>query len=80
MAYAGMMWEAMSMNPLADLPRSELREALHHTADLAADYLEEPAAYPALLRIEAGPVAPPLSGQPPAGASRSTAPSTTTRR
>ncbi len=53
-----------------DLPGSELRAALHRTADLIADYLERVEEYPVLPKVSPGevgralPAAPPAAGEP----------------
>ncbi|MCC6360605.1 MAG: amino acid decarboxylase [Phycisphaerales bacterium] len=57
-------------NHLGDLDPREFRAALHRAADIAADYLENPARYPVVPRVRPGdvralfPAAPPAAGQP----------------
>ena len=48
-----------------DMPSSELRAALHETADLVADYLERVEDYAVLPRIEPGELSARLDGPPP---------------
>ncbi len=56
--------------PDGDLPPDEFRAAMHHAADLVADYLEHAADYPVMPRIRPGdvraqlPAAPPEHGEP----------------
>ncbi len=55
---------------VGDLPKDEIRAALHRTADLIADYLERGAEYPVLPPVSPGdvgralPAAPPATGEP----------------
>jgi aromatic-L-amino-acid decarboxylase len=48
-----------------DMPTSDLRAALHETADLVADYLEHLEDYAVLPRIQPGELSARLSGPPP---------------
>ena len=48
-----------------DMPTSEFRAALHETADLVADYLEDVEGYAVLPQIQPGELAARLDGPPP---------------
>jgi aromatic-L-amino-acid decarboxylase len=56
--------------PTGDVPAAELREALHRTADMIADYLERVERYPVLPPVSPGdvrrslPTSPPERGEP----------------
>ncbi len=49
-----------------EIPRDELRAALHRTADLVADYLERVGDYPVLPAVRPGEVAAAIPDEPPA--------------
>lgn len=53
-------------NHLGDLDPREIRAALHRAADIAADYLENPARYPVVPRVRPGEVRALFSAAPPA--------------
>ena len=56
--------QARAAHP-GDVPAAEFRAAMHHTADLVADYLEHVGDYPVLARTKPGEVRAALPASPP---------------